>query len=441
VNDTLPLPNQVVALRYRVVRELGRGGMGVVYVVEHVRTGDVLALKLLHGRSARDPLARERFKREAQAAARIRSEHVVRVVDADVAPELEGAPFLVMELLDGLDLEKLLAGRGRFSAEEVVGHLSQAARALDKSHAMGIVHRDLKPENLFLHRREDGTFILKIVDFGISKIVGAEAGGELDGAGMTTTGAVMGTPLYMAPEQARGLTAHISAATDVWAMGLIAVRLLTGQVYWNATAIAELLLQIVSDPLYAPTQRWPSLPPAFDAWFAKACSRDPAQRFRSVGEQIDALAAALGVSVPASGARAPAPAPQSGALSPTGPGATTTNHPLTRSETSPAFASPTRAPLLLAALAILGFAGSAWLLRGHRVMPEMSSTTPTAASRPLPSAWAGPLVPPVTRPTEPTVDAGAPPTAVETATAPQIRPPPVGMPQPGVRTHFAPTSP
>ncbi len=256
------MTNQPIASRYRILRELGRGGMGVVYVVEHVHTGDHLALKLLLGHAAQDPQSIERFKREARASARIKSEHVVKVVDADVAPELEGAPFLVMELLNGTDLQKELEKRGRFSPDEALHYLAQAARALDKSHALGIVHRDLKPENLFLHTREDGSTLLKILDFGISKSIGAN---DIGSAGMTSTGSVMGTPLFMSPEQARGRVAEISPATDVWAMGLIALQLLTGTVYWRVNTVGELMAHIISEPLYAPSERWTWLPATVDS--------------------------------------------------------------------------------------------------------------------------------------------------------------------------------
>ena len=284
-------PQTIVAGRYRILRELGRGGMGVVYAVEHIHTGDHLAMKLLLGTAGAQAELVERFKREARASSRIRSEHVVKVVDADTAPELGGAPYLVMELLDGSDLENLLAKQGRIAPQEVVRLLSQAARALDKSHGIGIVHRDLKPENLFLHHLESGQTTLKIVDFGISKLV--DANSDMAGAGMTKTGAVMGTPLYMSPEQARGQTALIGPATDIWAMGLIVIHLLTGEIYWRANTIAELMVNILAEPLYNPSGRWASLPPAIDAWFFKSCNRDPAQRFATVGAQIDALSAVI----------------------------------------------------------------------------------------------------------------------------------------------------
>ena len=298
--SSTPTP-QLIASRYRVLRELGRGGMGVVYVVEHVNTGDHLALKLLLAHANASPETVERFKREARAPAKIKSEHVVKVTDADVAPELDNAPFLVMELLDGQDLEKMAETYGMLPPDQVVDMLAQVARALDKAHAAGIVHRDLKPENLFLHKREDGSQLVKILDFGISKVMGGEGlGSTAQAGGGTKTGAVFGTPLYMAPEQAKGLQAQIGAGTDIWAIGLIAYRLITGHVYWRANTVAELLVQIIAEPLAPPSTLRPyQLTPAFDAWFARSCDRDPAQRFRSVGEQVRALAEALGVPVPA----------------------------------------------------------------------------------------------------------------------------------------------
>ncbi len=283
----------LIASRYRVLRELGRGGMGVVYLVEHVGTGDTLALKLILAHADAGQEAIERFKREARAPAKIKSEHVVRVTDADVAPELGGAPFLVMELLDGQDLEKRLAARGRFSPSEVIGILRQAAIALDKAHAIGITHRDLKPENLFLHKRENGEETLKVVDFGISKLVG-ESANDISNAGLTKSGAMMGTPLYMSPEQARGRVNEIGPATDVWAIGLIAYRLLTGRIYWTASTLAELMVQLLTEPM-PPPSTLVQLPGAFDAWFARSTDRNPSARFRSVGEQVAALATVFGL--------------------------------------------------------------------------------------------------------------------------------------------------
>ena len=295
---------QNIGSRYRVIRELGRGGMGVVYLVEHQHTGEQLALKVLHGAAASDPGAIARFKREARVGAQLKSDHVVRITDADVAAELGGAPFFVMELLDGLDLEKLVEKVGPLAPDVVVAILSQIAGPLDKAHASGIVHRDLKPENIFLHRREDGTLIAKILDFGISKFLSPDPASTA-ALGTTADGTLMGTPHYMAPEQARGLIDQIGPHTDVWAMGLIALRTLTGGIYWTAETQADLMVEILVAPLSAPSARWPFVGEKFDAWFARSCQRDGKQRWRSVSEQIAALTEALRGSPRTSQAGAP----------------------------------------------------------------------------------------------------------------------------------------
>jgi serine/threonine-protein kinase len=283
-------PGLVIQSRYRVEKCIGRGGMGAVYAVKHVNTGEILALKLLHPALAENPAAVERFRTEARAPVSIGSEHVVRVIDADVAPELNGVPFIVMELLKGRDLGSELKARGALPAGEVVVYLKQVARVLDKAHALGIVHRDLKPANLIVTQREDGTPLVKILDFGIAKLLDQSSVGEL-----TQAGAIFGTPWYMSPEQARGHANKVGPSADLWALGLIAYRLLTGKNYWSAEGMAALIGQIVYDPMIPPSQMSPHLGPRFDAWFARACCREPEGRFPNATEQIQQLALALGV--------------------------------------------------------------------------------------------------------------------------------------------------
>jgi serine/threonine protein kinase len=269
--------------RYRPLRVIGRGGMGVVYEVVHVHTGQHLALKLLTeqlGASA------ERFRREARVVASIQSDHVVRVTDADVAPELSGAQFLVMELLEGGDLEHV-TGDQPASPADVIGWLRQVARALNKAHAAGIVHRDLKPANLFLTRREDGSPLVKILDFGIAKMA-AEA------TVLTRSDSFLGTPAFMAPEQTDSGGPPVTLQADLYSLGLIAFRLLTGRSYWRSGPLVQLLAQILVEPRPPPSERGSTLGPLFDAWFHRACDRDPSKRFASAGEQVEALAAALG---------------------------------------------------------------------------------------------------------------------------------------------------
>ncbi len=263
--------------------------MGIVYSVEHTQTGEHLALKVMNAHHGATRDAIERFKREARASAKIKSEHVVRIIDADVAPELDRAPYLVMDLLDGADLERA-SGEQPVAAPVVLDWLRQIARALDKAHRIGITHRDLKPENLFLTYREDGSPLIKILDFGIAKI-------SAESTGTTQSGQILGTPLYMSPEQARGDASKIGPAADLYALGLIAYKLLVGSPYWNATSVAGIIGQVLYEPMPLPSARGSLLGPEFDQWFLRACSRDPAERFGSATEQVEALAQVLGLPV------------------------------------------------------------------------------------------------------------------------------------------------
>jgi len=258
--------------------------MGAVYEVEHTRTGQHLALKVL---TPQPGASTERFKREARAASSIRSDHIVRVTDADVAPELDGAPFLVMELLEGADLDRLTGDRPS-APVDVVCWLRQVALALDKAHAKGIVHRDLKPANLFLTQREDGSALVKILDFGVAKMA-AEV------TVLTQSDTLLGTPTFMAPEQTDSKGATITFQSDLYALGLIAYKLLTGRNYWKSGTLAQLFSQILIEPMPPPSERGSALGVTFDAWFLRACARDASQRFASAREQIEALAAALGL--------------------------------------------------------------------------------------------------------------------------------------------------
>jgi serine/threonine-protein kinase len=266
--------------------------MGAVYAVQHVNTGESLALKVLHPALATNKQTVDRFRTEARAPVRIGTDHVVRIFDADLAVELGDVPFMVMELLNGRDLGSELKRRGVLSAGEVVLYLRQVARTLDKAHGLGIVHRDLKPANLFLTERDDGSPLIKILDFGIAKLMDGMS------AELTQDGTIFGTPWYMSPEQARGHASKVGPQADLWALGLIAFRLLTGQNYWTAEGMAGLIGQILYDPMPIPSQRAPHLGQRFDAWFIAACNREPEQRFPNANELVLKLAEALGVSVP-----------------------------------------------------------------------------------------------------------------------------------------------
>src|SRR5260221_11690760 len=279
--------------RYRPIRKLGEGSMGFVFEVEHTRTLDRLALKVMRTHAGPLPAVVERFKREARTAARIKSEHIVRVIDADIAPELGDVLYLVMELLDGTDLERA-CGDTPQPPSLVVEWMRQAAHGLDKAHALGIVHRDLKPENLFLTQGEHGEPRVKILDFGVAKTLE-------DAPGTTQTGQLLGTPLFMSPEHARA-SGDIGPAADRYALGLVAYRLLVGRDYWiDAPNVAGIIAQILYEPMASPSARGVTFGPEFDASFARACHRDPEQRFQTSADLVEELARALGVAAKMAG--------------------------------------------------------------------------------------------------------------------------------------------
>ena len=277
----------VVAGRFRLNRLLGKGGMGSVWHATDIRLETPCAIKFIEGDLSTLPDMVKRFQREAKAAAELRSPHVVQVFDHDI---WEGIPFIAMELLEGEDLRKRLDRVRRLSRQETIDILSQVARALSRAHAIGIVHRDLKPENIYLTHDLDRE-IVKILDFGIAK---RTAGPNVESN--TKSGALLGTPYYMSPEQAQGLK-EVDARSDLWSLAVIAFECMTGRVPFESEAFGDLLLKIMVQPLPVPSAVAP-VPKRFDAWWAKAASRDPNARFQNVAEFIRTLAEALGVSVP-----------------------------------------------------------------------------------------------------------------------------------------------
>lgn len=288
-------PPALIGRHYRVLREIGRGGMGVVYQVIHSQTGKQFALKVLSLQGATKPETLSRFKREIRMPSHIGSEYVVKVFESDTAEELDGAPFYVMELLHGCDVRRLVEKKIRLSHSDVVWLCRQIADCLDAAHKVGIVHRDLKPDNIFLHQPSGGGLITKILDFGIARI-NQELLESKDRANLTATQAMLGTPLYMSPEQAMGGEGRqlIGPATDVWALGLIVFELLSGRSYWAADSLLQHLGQLMFAPMVPASQRADNLPSGFDDWFVRACARACKDRFQSVGEQVRALSTLLG---------------------------------------------------------------------------------------------------------------------------------------------------
>lgn len=284
--------------RYRVVRCMAHGGMGAVYEVIHLETERRRALKVMLPHLVQSAELRDRFRQEARVAARIESAYIVEVFDAGI-DEQTGMPFLVMELLKGEELGKRLERLKRLPPTDVVKYLRQTASALDKTHKANIVHRDLKPENLFLHEQDDDEPRIKVLDFGIAKIV-AENGTQ---ANATRS---VGTPLYMAPEQFKP-GSQVFPATDIYALGLVAYTLLVGGPYWEDEQRAnDNVFAFVASVMHGPKEpataragrRGVKLPAAFDAWFAKVTNASPEQRYPSAPAAIAGLAEALGLQPP-----------------------------------------------------------------------------------------------------------------------------------------------
>ncbi len=287
-------PGYIIADKYRVLRKIGEGGMGAVFLVEHIKTDERFALKILHAAVVKNDAARERFRREARTPARINSDHICRVVDTDIATDLGNAPFLVMEYLRGQNLQDLSEELGPIPAGEVLIYLRQVSSALDRAHALGIVHRDLKPDNLFLTIRDDGTPCVKILDFGIAKLSGAT--GDLARVKATQTGDIFGTPLFMSPEQCKSEADKVGPQSDIWALGLIVHLLLTGDDFWTAATLTHLIAQIAYEKMPSATERGADFGVAYDNWFAKCCAREASDRYPTATAATNALAEALGLS-------------------------------------------------------------------------------------------------------------------------------------------------
>ncbi|GAC1360922.1 MAG: hypothetical protein NVSMB47_13400 [Polyangiales bacterium] len=269
----------VLAGKFRVERVLGVGGMGIVVAAHHLQLDERVALKFLLPHGAGDAQVVARFMREARAAAKIKSEHVARVIDVGTLDG--GAPFMVMEFLEGSDLAGVLEQRGPLPVAEVVGWILQACEALAEAHVLGIVHRDLKPPNLFLARRPGRPAIVQVLDFGISKAPTAEGA-------RTRTSAIMGSPLYMSPEQLAS-SRDVDPRADVWALGGVLHQHVAGAPPFDGATMPEVVARILQSPPIALATRRPDAPPGFAAVIARCLEKDPARRFENVAELARAL--------------------------------------------------------------------------------------------------------------------------------------------------------
>ncbi|NUO49628.1 MAG: serine/threonine protein kinase [Polyangiaceae bacterium] len=360
--------------RYEIVRCLGRGGMGAVYEVVHLMTERRRALKIMLPGLAASPEARKRFEREAKITAGIDSDHIAEVLDAGV-DRTTASPYFVMELLRGRELGELLDERKTLGFAETVTILTQAALGLDKAHKKGIVHRDLKPENIFVSITDDGAPRVKLLDFGIAKVLNGTSGAAL-------TQGVMGTPRYIAPEQITG-SAKIGPPTDLYALALVAYTCLVGEEYFaDEISRAETMMQILASVMEGPKEdavvrairrTKVELPEAFATWFRKAANAKADERFATAAESMRALAIAL--ELPADAGRT-APAASVTLVEAIGPSPPNPGYALPEKEKLPDSSAPT----LLAEQDVVVDAGAT-------IVASTTALQPSKRPRPSRSRW------------------------------------------------------
>jgi eukaryotic-like serine/threonine-protein kinase len=426
-----PREGDVLAGKFRIERVLGVGGMGMVVSAMHIQLDERVAIKFLLPEALMNAEAVARFGREARAAVKIKSEHVARVTDVGALET--GAPYMVMELLRGQDLSHVLRDHGALPISVAVQYLLQACEALAEAHAVGIVHRDLKPANLFLTARADGSPCIKVLDFGISKVTNPSGSGA--DMGMTRTQAIMGSPLYMSPEQLASAK-DVDQRTDVWAVGCVLYELVTGRVPFEAETMPQLCTLILHTEPPSPRSVRPDVPQALDQAILRCLRKDRSQRYANVA----ALAADIAQFSPDAGPRSA--------------------ERISRVLSSSGVSSPLLSSSNPAALASGASTGAAWgntqTSRGGRavwyglggvgavvvlgVVLWRATSAPPAGPTVDPSAVAAPTKPP----TEPaTAVAASPPTAVpfpaENSARPRS-PEPVASVVPTVSAAPTPTS-
>ncbi|MEO8796320.1 MAG: serine/threonine-protein kinase, partial [Polyangiaceae bacterium] len=273
---------ELLADKYKVEKVLGSGAMGVVVSARHVELQQLVALKFMLPSALPDQAAGDRFLREAQAAGRLRGEHVARVMDFGRLGG--GAPYIVMEFLEGEDLDRILDRDGPFPVATAVSYVIQACSGMAEAHTQGIVHRDLKPQNLFLTHRPDGTPLVKVLDFGISKLQG-----DVSSVTATQSTTVMGSPAYMSPEQARSAK-HVDWRGDIYSLGAILYQILCGHLPYEAESVAGMLVAIVSEPPTPLRQHAPHVPPELEAVVMRCLEKKRDDRPQSAKELAQLLA-------------------------------------------------------------------------------------------------------------------------------------------------------
>ncbi len=279
MDPQIPQPGELIAGRLLVEKVLGSGGMGVVLAARHVELGELVAVKMLRLASG-DGRAFERLRREARAAAKLRGEHVVRVMDVGTLDS--GAPYIVMEYVAGKTVAQAREAVGRLAVSTAVDWVLQACEGLAEAHGLGIVHRDIKPSNLLVTSRPDGSRLIKLLDFGIAKSV------SVSPATLTETGGFLGSPLYASPEQVRDARL-LDHRTDIWSMGVVLYQLVTGQLPFPSFTATAALASLVADPPVAPRSVMPELPLELERVLLRCLEKDPQKRFATVAELARAL--------------------------------------------------------------------------------------------------------------------------------------------------------
>jgi eukaryotic-like serine/threonine-protein kinase len=281
--DEIIVPGIILGGKYRLISEIGRGGMGSVWRAEHLAWEAPVALKIMNRDITARPEAVARFEREVRLAAGLRSPHVVQVLDHGL-DEATQTPFIAMELLEGESLARRLRRLGALSPAEMFDVFSQLVRALTRAHAAGIVHRDLKPDNVFLVRNEEEQ-LAKVLDFGVAKWTAP----DISESGLTRPGSVVGTPYYMSPEQIQG-SREIDHRADLWALAAIACECLTGRRPFEAPDFAQLAVMLLGNQGRSLPSSLGPVPPGFDAWFSRATAPDIQRRFQTAREMVQTLA-------------------------------------------------------------------------------------------------------------------------------------------------------
>lgn len=288
--DAKNLVGKKIDSKYEVSRVIGAGGMGAVYEAHHVGTGRRVAIKVIStGDLSKDEQLVGRFQREAKAAGAVDTQHICQVLDTGTDP-VTNWPFMVMEFMSGEDVQQLLRRVGPVHADLALRIAAQACIGLSKAHGAGVVHRDMKPANLYLARTDAGKVIVKLLDFGIAKVK-MEHASEMGDAGLTRTGTMLGSPLYMSPEQARGVKT-IDHRADIWSLGVVLYEMLTGRTpYHHIDALGELIIAICSEPPRPVQDFAPWVTPEVAAIVHKALKAQPSERFQTADEMLDAIKA------------------------------------------------------------------------------------------------------------------------------------------------------